>query len=129
MQKSAPLLDGLALSASFLCLLHCLALPLIIAALPALANVLDVPESFHRWMLAIALPLSAGAIWLGWRRHGHVVPLILAIIGLVSMSFGALADVTPTIETALTTLGGLILACGHVGNWRLGFARPCPDES
>jgi len=128
MHKTSPALDGLALSASFLCLLHCLALPVLIAAIPALATILDVPESFHRWMLAFALPLSALAIWLGWRRHGRAVPLMLAIVGLVLMGYGALAGVAPSMETALTTLGGLILALGHIRNWRLQLAHGCTDE-
>ncbi len=34
--------DGLAVGASVLCLIHCLALPIVIAALPALAARLDL---------------------------------------------------------------------------------------
>jgi len=43
LNRFPPLLDGLALGASFLCLIHCLALPLVIAALPALATILARP--------------------------------------------------------------------------------------
>jgi len=130
MRPAPPLLDGLAISASFLCLVHCLALPLVIAALPALASLFDVPESFHVWMLAIAVPLSGLAIGLGWRRHGRIVPVILALAGLALMSWGALGGVAPGVETALTTLGGLCLAGGHIRNWRLGAAhRHCADEA
>ena len=123
MASKPPFLDGLAIGASFLCLLHCLALPLIIAALPALTTILAVPESFHHWMIAFAVPASGLAIWLGWRRHGRGLPLILAIIGLLLMSYAAFAGVTPVAETALSTIGGLILAWAHVRNWRFQVAH------
>lgn len=129
MRTTPPLLDGLAISASLLCLVHCLALPLVIAALPALASLLRMPESVHLWMLAFAVPMSGLAVWLGWRRHGRIVPVVLALAGLALMSWGALGGVAPGIETALTTLGGLSLAWGHVRNWQLNAThRRCADE-
>ena len=57
------LLDGMAIAGSALCLIHCLALPLIIAWLPALSDWLSWPESVHLWILLAALPLSFFALW------------------------------------------------------------------
>lgn len=62
-------LDGLAISASTLCLIHCLFLPIAIAFLPSLADWADWGETIHIVMLAIAVPLSGGTLLGGWRRH------------------------------------------------------------
>ncbi|WP_156442860.1 MerC domain-containing protein, partial [Sphingomonas sp. CCH9-H8] len=80
--------DGLAVGASVLCLIHCLALPIVIAALPALAARLDLGEGFHLGVLAFALPVSAVALGEGWRRHRGLTPLFVGAAGLVLLAAG-----------------------------------------
>ena len=55
------LIEHTALGASLLCLIHCLALPLLFAALPALSSVIPVSRTIHLEMLAIAVPTSSMA--------------------------------------------------------------------
>ena len=112
------MLDSIAIGASFACLIHCLALPLLLAALPAASQLLDIPESFHLMMLAIAIPTSTFALVSGYRTHGAVVPAILGFIGLSFMLIGAVWLDSKSIETALTVLGSLTLAMAHIGNWQ-----------
>lgn len=112
-------LDGLSVGASFLCLIHCLALPILIAALPALARALDLREGFHLLVLAGAIPASAIALKGGHRRHGALVPVFAGIAGLVLMTVGALFVSRVATETALTVTGSLLLAGAHIANWRL----------
>lgn len=112
-------LDGLSVGASLLCLIHCLALPILIAALPALARTLDLPEGFHLLVLAAAIPTSAVALAGGHRRHGALVPVFTGIAGLVLMTIGALFTSRAATETALTVAGSLLLAGAHIANWRL----------
>lgn len=107
----------MAMSASALCLVHCLLLPVAIAFLPALAAWTDSGEVFHLVMLAIALPLSGGTLLLGWRRHGSIGPLILGVPGLVLLMLG-LAFEGRVLGTALTVAGGVALAIAHVRNLR-----------
>jgi len=109
----------LAVGASAVCLVHCLALPLVIAAMPALTNVLDVPISFHLVMLALALPISGFALMTGFRRHGAVLPAIVGGVGLVLLAAGTLLLSKPALETGVTVMGGLLLAGAHIKNWRL----------
>ncbi|MEG3090399.1 MerC domain-containing protein [Sphingomonas sp. PB1R3] len=110
-------LDGLAISASALCLLHCLALPVAIAFLPALSTWLNVGELFHVLMLAIAIPLSGLTLILGWRRHGSVAPVVIGTVGLALLVAG-LGFEGRTSGTVLTVAGGLVLALAHVHNLR-----------
>ena len=59
---SAALLDAGAVALSSLCLLHCLALPLLAAALP-LFGVWAEAEWVHLVFVAIALPMTGFALW------------------------------------------------------------------
>lgn len=116
-------IERAAFTASLLCLVHCLALPLVIAALPMLARALALPESVHVWLLAFAIPASGAALLAGHVRHGAAWPLGAGGVGLLLLAVGALAFGGSGAETPLTVSGGLILASAHIGNWRLRHAR------
>ncbi|MEN7535624.1 MerC domain-containing protein [Aurantiacibacter flavus] len=115
---TAHWLDGLAISLSAVCVVHCLALPMIIAMLPALSQWLHLPEALHLWLFACAIPVSITV--LGKAAHRHLAArgtLLLGVSGLALMG-GALLARTDALET-LTTLGGAaLLASAHVRNWR-----------
>lgn len=120
-------LDGFAVTASAVCLIHCLALPAILVALPVLATMLVVPESFHAVAFAAAAPTSALAIATGHRRHGRLWPFVLAGSGLILLGIGAFVVEAETAERAISTAGAVLLAIAHVGNWRAASHRAAPD--
>lgn len=108
-----------AVGASFLCLVHCLALPFLLAALPALATALPVSERFHIWIIAFAVPTSAVALWTGWFEHGAVFPVLVGGVGLGLLAIGAFVFGETFWEIPVTVCGSLILAAAHLRNWRL----------
>ncbi|HEY0623448.1 MerC domain-containing protein [Sphingomonas sp.] len=110
--------DGFAVGASALCLVHCLGLPLLIAALPAIANRIDPGEGFHLAVLLFAIPTSAFALIEGWRRHRGVAPLFVGGAGLTLMAAGLAFGNWAAVETGVTVAGSLLLAGAHVANWR-----------
>ncbi|WP_174280283.1 MerC domain-containing protein [Sphingomonas bacterium] len=116
--------ERVAIGASAACLVHCLALPLLIAALPALSAVLDIPESFHLWALGLAIPAALFALLQGRSKHGDTGPLLLGLVGLTLMVLGALV-VAETAETPVTVAGSLLLAGAHLINWRRRHACGC----
>ena len=115
--KSTDWLDRTAVALSGLCLLHCLALPIILAGLPFLSEFSD--GHLHAQMLVAVLPLSIVALSIGFRNHrdmrivaaGMVGMLLLTIGGTIAHDqYGLLADRT------LTVLGALTLATAHFYN-------------
>lgn len=112
-------LESAGACASMLCLVHCLAMPLLIAALPALGQVLPVSERFHLWVLAFAIPASGAALLVGRNRHGVQWPLALGAGGLLLLAIGALVLGEGAGETSATVAGSLLLAMAHIANWRL----------
>ena len=121
--RARPGSDGLAVGLSLLCLVHCLALPLIAAAIPALANVLELPESAHLVLLLLAVPVSAFALVRGYRHHGAMLPALFGGVGLALLAAGVFAASTEAMETGLTVAGGLLLAAAHLRNWKLRARR------
>ncbi len=123
-------LDGAAAALSSLCLLHCLALPLLAGALPLLTGalpLLTVGEALHgpywlHWLLiGVALPVSVYALWRGFESHGRRAPLLLALVAFLVMASGALLHGGGLAEPGLTVAGGLLAAFAHWRNWT---ARP-----
>lgn len=115
---SPALLDAGALALSSLCLLHCLALPLLAAALP-LFGAWAQAEWVHLLFVAIALPLTGYALWRADRRHRlPVMAWIAAGLGLGLLLAGALELPSHAWETPLTVTGSLLLAATHIWNAR-----------
>jgi hypothetical protein len=112
-------LERAAVGASLACLVHCLALPLLLAALPALSCFISLPESFHGFMVAIAVPASSLALIKGMAAHRGVLPAMLGATGLVFLVVAAFMLGASSLETPITVAGSLLLASAHVFNWRM----------
>lgn len=112
------LFDRLAIGASTLCLIHCLALPALFVAVPTLSVFLIIPDGFHALAFAFAVPTSVAALAMGHRRHGRHRPALVALAGLAAIGIGALVPLPEAAETAITVAGSLLLAAGHALNAR-----------
>ena len=112
-------LDGFAIGASGVCLVHCLILPIILVALPGGSELLGMHDVFHVILLAIAIPTSLFALWGGKRRHGQHLPLLGGGIGLSGLLLGIIFEDLGTPGTVFTVVGSLILIAAHVTNWRM----------
>lgn len=110
-------LDRLGVALSGLCLVHCLALPVLISLMPALSFWLPTTSWMHPVLIAVALPVTGTALWAGYRRHGQPAPPLLGAMGLLLLILGALAA-TQALDSGLTVTGGLAIALAHLRNWR-----------
>jgi hypothetical protein len=119
-----PHVDGIAVSASLLCVAHCLALPLLAASVPALGLLVTHSLLVHAMLLCLALPLGLWALMRGRRRAGWW-PVMLGLFGFALMAAALLA--APWSERWLTIAGVSLVAIAHWGNWRAGL-RPDADQ-
>lgn len=111
-----PSFDGVAMSLSGLCLVHCLALPVLALGLPFL-GVFAEAEWVHVLFVAIAVPISGLAL-LGAARRRSGGLILGALAGLGLLAAGAAGWPDHQYETLLTVTGGLVLATVHALNWR-----------
>ncbi len=110
----AAVIDGAAISLSGLCLLHCLALPLMSTTLP-IVGIWAEAEWLHKSFVIAALPFSLLALTskrINW-------PTGLFIVSGIGLLFaGGFVEAWHDYETELTVIGGLALAAGHALHWR-----------
>ena len=115
--SSGNWLDGAAVLLSALCLIHCLALPLVVAGLPFLAQFSD--GHLHAQVLFVVLPLSTVALALGFRRHRNWRILLGGILGMLLLVIGATIaheQLGLTADRAFTIAGSIVLGTAHFFN-------------
>ncbi len=116
MKNAAAVFDVSAIALSGLCLLHCLALPLLAALLP-LFGTWSEAEWVHGVFVLIAVPLTSYALWRAHRHRPLPAALwLLAGTGLALLLAGASGGLGERAETPLTVAGSLALASTHLWN-------------
>ena len=121
---SSNWLDGLAISLSAACAVHCLVLPVLLALLPALSEWLDLPESVHLRLLLCALPVSLFVLGSASLRDRDGRTALLIGLGGLTLMGSALLAPSEGAETALTLAGASLLALAHIRNWLRRVACP-----
>lgn len=86
---SGTVADWAGMIASVGCAIHCAAMPLVLAYLPALGLTWLADEGFHKWMAALCFALAAAAFVPGWRKHGSLLPAMWGAAGLVLLTTAA----------------------------------------
>ncbi|MDH3719704.1 MAG: MerC domain-containing protein [Planctomycetota bacterium] len=117
MSKSTNWLDGAAVGLSALCLVHCLALPLVVAGLPFLAQFSE--GHLHKQMLIVVLPLSIVALGLGYRHHHNGRIVAAGAVGMALLTVGATIAHSQwglMADRSFTIVGALVLAAAHFYN-------------
>lgn len=123
--------DKIGMALSFLCLVHCLAGPILLVALPSLGQFIS-HEAFHIIMLGFVIPVAALSFIKSYKSHGIKLPLKLGATGALFLVLGILIPALighdhahhdehlnlQTLETAFTVLGGIVLAYAHYINFK-----------
>lgn len=125
-------LDGVAIAMSAACVIHCLCLPLLMVLFPIVGATALANESFHILLLALIIPTSGLAVYLGCREHGDGAVIWLGCAGigvLAGAAWMGIATLGVAGEKLLTTSGGILLAAGHVLNFRRCRTRRCEEEA
>lgn len=118
----STLLDKFAISASAICAIHCLTLPLLVAVVPAISATFFGEERFHQMLLWIVIPMSAIALTLGCRQHKDRAVALLGVVGLlVLIGVGIWGhDVLGELGERIGTLvGSSAIAASHLRNYVL----------
>ena len=118
--RQPEVLDQVAVALSGLCLAHCLLLPLVVLALPFLGQLGN--DHLHAELLFVVIPISAAALYFGFRRHGNAGIVASGLLALAVLVFGATVAHSAwglLADRALTVTGSLLLAVTHYRNFRL----------
>jgi hypothetical protein len=119
--------DKLGIAGSGLCLIHCLALPVVVGILPGLGIAFLADEIVHQLLAFLLIAFAALAFIPGYRRHHDKRVLLLMATGLGLILFatwgGALVDLHGAGETVLSAAGSVLLISAHLLNH--SFCRSC----
>ncbi len=110
-------IDIMAISASGLCLLHCLALPFLASLLPLLTGIAD-NEWIHKFFVIVALFATGFALLRSKPGRDRVIFAALATVGAALLFASAYIHALHDIERPLTIVGALLLASAHLFRWR-----------
>lgn len=124
-------LDVAAVFLSGICMLHCLALPLVLTILPIVNISLLDETTFHTLMLIVILPVSLIALTIGCRKHRDILTMGLGTLGLGILTFTAFFGhdfFGLTGERFVTSLGGVVLAAAHIQNYRCCRKDDCDHD-
>lgn len=126
--RTTEILDRTGILLSALCVVHCLTLPLLIAVVPFLGQFAE--GHLHAQMLIVVLPLSTGALALGFRRHRNGQIIILGLVGMLLLTLGGTVmheQFGIVADRIFTMSGATVLAVSHWYNSRAGRrCESCP---
>jgi hypothetical protein len=104
-------LDGIAMTLSGLCAVHCVATAVLLGLLASAGGLLGNPI-IHEVGLTLAMILGAIALGRGMREHGAILPSLVGGVGLATMAY-AMTLHESGFEPVVTILGVSVLALGH----------------
>ena len=132
--------DKFSICLSMCCIMHCLALPVLIILLPSISSLWINDEIVHVYLVLLAIPISLFAMIKSLKVHNNYKCISLAVVGLLLLvaaifvhdlgSFfseqGHVEEhghdehngVGELLEKCFTVLGALILVGAHILNLR-----------
>ena len=117
----SDLLDRIAIAMSGLCLLHCIAFPILLVMIPVIGEFGS--GHFHLQILVFVLPVSLVALGSGFLRHRNAAVLLAGALGLGLLLLGATwahSTLGLMADRLATIAGSVVLALAHYANSRLG---------
>lgn len=123
--KSSHTLDWAGIFLSWLCLLHCLALPFVMLSLPILARYYLTHPFAHIVFALLVVPVALVALWRGFKVHGYLFIPVMGFIGASGLVGIAILRIFSKFvqqhELTLVTMMTLVIMLAHGFNI---FIRP-----
>ncbi len=109
-------LDLYAAGLSALCLIHCLAAPLIVIMIPVMAETAQ-SELTHQVLAFIAVPVSLLVIWQTLAAHGNKLFITAALTGVGLLLTAVFVEAMSAHAEQITIVGALLLSSAHLWRW------------
>jgi hypothetical protein len=122
------MLDRIGITATSLCALHCILLPVLLPALPFLGLSFLADHAWEHFFLIITAILGTFALFTGFRKyHKRIYPFYLLFLGVGI--YWIKHDFSEALEPYFIILGASLIVAAHVINLKLcNNCRQCADE-
>jgi hypothetical protein len=126
-------LGKLGVSLSVACSIHCLAMPFVVAAVPAAGSALHTDLFTEVLLLGSSIVLSGFTLLKDYRQlHRQWLPLFLLSLACFAIIFQFSNNTTEHSHTELSVgsvLGGVLIFAAYVSNWFISRKfHTCPAE-
>lgn len=126
LKKHSHLLHKTGLWLSILCTIHCLAMPVILTALPFLGNTL-INETTEHILIVASLIIAVFLLSKDYQVHQNRLPFILLFVSIV-LNFVGVFLVNKSNETIFVVLGASCMSAAYLYNWWL-HKKVCHSHS
>jgi hypothetical protein len=131
MTKIQQMTDKAAIAFSFLCVVHCIAQPLLFFIIPALPGLYFLEHHiFHKAILFAVVPIGLIALVAGYLHHKNRYVFTTGLFGLITLTSISIwgHDILSELqEMVLTGIASFIIIYAHIKNFQL---RPeVPDRT
>ncbi|MEO1027644.1 MAG: MerC domain-containing protein [Pseudomonadota bacterium] len=109
--------NALAVGLSGLCILHCLAVPILVSMTPMLGLLAE--EWIHKTLVVMTIPVSLFVLSRNTGTTDRLILMGLIAVGSILLLLGAFVESLHDFETQLTVSGALVLSLTHATRWWL----------
>jgi hypothetical protein len=115
---------------SIICLIHCLALPVVSIILPALNIAFFNFEQFHQLIFLLVASFGVLAFAVGFRVHKNFKLLLFSVFSIAVIGIATILEhyIDEKIAHALNAFGSLLVIAAHLLNLKLQRQMKCQHE-
>ena len=123
------MLDRIGITATSLCALHCILLPILLPALPLMGLSFLADHEWEKVFMILTGVLGTYALFSGFKRyHRKLYPLYILFIGMGIYSLRH--EFSAQAEPYIIVLGATLIVIAHLINLKLcNSCKKCSDES
>ena len=128
MIKTQLTTDKLAITFSFVCVIHCFFVPSFLILTSGFLAVSIDNELIHKLILLAAIPMSIFALSSGYRNHKMIHLFLIGAFGLLALSSAVIFGESllgEFGEKSLTLLGSILVAYSHFRNYQVCKKLDC----
>jgi len=121
-------LDRIGITATSLCALHCILLPVLLPALPLLGLSFLADHAWEHVFLLITALLGTVALFSGFKKyHRKIYPFYLLFLGI--FIYWIKHDFSEEIQPYFIVIGASLIVAAHLINLKLcNSCKQCTDE-
>ncbi len=111
--------DIIALTSSFICAIHCAAVPILLS-FSSLSSLHFLHNPLIEWsFIGLGVVFVFISLWPSYKKaHHRSRPMLIAAVGFGIIALGRL-DFSETWEVVNTVVGALMVSVAHFVNWKL----------
>ncbi|MGL4631819.1 MAG: MerC domain-containing protein [Leadbetterella sp.] len=125
-QRHTHYLQKAGIFLSFLCLIHCIATPILLISLPYLSNSL-LDHRYEGIIVGVSVLLAVFVQSNDYKTHKSMLPISIMIVSILFYTYG-IGFASEYAETYVNSFASILMAGSFILNWNL-HRKMCTNHS